>query len=369
MTNRLANMIVVEVVPKFKLAGAERMAESLICGLVDLGVEVYAASLYDFESPITSRLRGHAVPVQSFGKRDGLDLSIVGKLRRYFKAVHPDIVHTHLYAAKYAIPAAHAAGVPACLHTVHNIASEDLSGIDTILQRWFYSHGWAVPVAISPEIKKTVSEEYGIPGDEVPMVLNGVARRTFPKSDAKSDNMFTFLHIGRFEYVKNHELLLDAFKRVHATHKDCRLVLVGKGPLLERIRRKVEDLELDKSVNIVGEVADVAPYLAEADVFVLPSEYEGLPITLIEALQAGLPCIASNVGGIPDIVQDGENGLLIEPKIDSVAQAMTRVLEDRGLLSKLARNALNVDSPFTQEKMSRAYYRIMQEVTSDERMA
>lgn len=361
-------MIVVEVVPKFKLAGAERMAESLICGLAELGVEVHAASLYDFESPITSGLRERAIPLQSFGKRDGLDLSIVGKLRRYFKAVRPDIVHTHLYAAKYAIPAAHASGVPVCLHTVHSIASEDLSGIDTVLQRWFYSHGWAVPVAISPEVKRTVSEEYGIPEDEVPMVLNGVARRTLPKRDVKSDSPFTFLHIGRFEPVKNHELLLDAFRIVHATHEDCRLVLVGKGPLLERVRLKVENLGLSKSVEIVGEVADVAPYLAEADVFVLPSEYEGLPITLVEALQAGVPCIASNVGGIPDIVHDGGNGLLVEPTLDAVAQAMARVLDDRALLSRLARNTLNADSPFTQEKMTCGYYQIMLEVTSDERM-
>lgn len=343
------------------------MAESLIYGLVDQGVDVRVVSLYDFESSITIGLGERGITLRTFGKRDGLDFSLVGKLRRYFVEERPDAVHTHLYAAKYAIPAAHAAGVPVCLHTVHSIASEDLSGVDTMLQRWFYSHGWATPVAISPIVRRTVAEQYGMSEDEIPMVFNGVTRRTISRNRARGQKIFTFLHIGRFEPVKNHWLLLDAFREVHEAHEDCRLVLVGTGPLLENVRQRVGELGLTESVEIVGEVADVTPYLAEADAFVLPSEFEGLPITLVEALQAGVPCLASNVGGVPDIVHDGESGILFEPTTDAVAHAMARVIEDKELLSRLAQGTSSAALQFTQEEMTRGYLRVMRRMMLDGR--
>ena len=358
-------MKVIEVVPRFKLAGAERMAESLIYGLAELGVDVRPVSLYDFESPITEGLHERGIPVHSFGKRGGLDPSLVRKLYRYISGEEPDVVHTHLYAAKYAIPAAHAAGVPACLHTVHSIASEDLSGADTVLQRWFYARGWATPVAMSPRVKRTICEKFGMSQNSVPMVLNGVSRQMPLRRRERKGGPFVFLHIGRFEPVKNHSLLLEAFERVHETHVDCRLVMLGTGPLIEDMRRKAAELDLDGAVEIVGEVADVAPYLAKADAFVLPSAYEGLPITLVEALQAGVPCLASNVGGVPDIVHDGENGLLFEPTVDAVAQAMNRVVSDRALLSRFASIAQDSTSSFTQERMSLGYFKLMQEMVDD----
>lgn len=358
-------MKVIEVVPRFKLAGAERMAESLIYGLAELGADVRAVSLYDFESSITEGLRERGIPLRSFGKRDGLDPSLVCKLYRFFSGENPDVVHTHLYAAKYAIPAAHAADVPVCLHTVHNIASEDLSGVDTVLQRWFYARGWATPVAISPTVKRTVCEKFGMSQDSVPMVLNGVSRRMPRRRGERKDGPFVFLHIGRFEPVKNHSLLLDAFERVHAAYGDCRLLMLGTGPLIEDMRHKVTELDLDDAVEIVGEVGDVAPFLAEADAFVLPSAYEGLPITLVEALQAGVPCLASNVGGVPDIVHDGENGLLFEPTVDAVAQAMNRVVSDRALLIRLASNAQGSSDSFTQERMSLGYFELMRGMVGD----
>lgn len=358
---------VLEVVPKFKLAGGERMAESLIYGLNDLGVHVEILSLYDYESSITAGFRAANMPYRSLGKRAGFDPSLYSKIREYVRLARPDVVHTHLYSAKYVIPTLH---VPttlcaACLHTVHSVADRELSGADKKLQALFYRRRWATPVAISPQVRETVVSTYGLAEADIPMIRNGVTR-SVPETDRCAHEGFTFLHIGRYEPVKNHRLLVEAFSMVRSACAEARLVLLGTGCLFDEVAEQIDRLGLRSCVEQVGEVDDVTPYLGVADAFVLPSEHEGLPITLIEALQAGLPCVCTPVGGVPDIVEDGCNGLFCEEDAASISSQMLRLIRDEALYRELASKTRISASEFSQESMARGYLDLMRRLVSND---
>lgn len=355
---------ILEVVPKFKLAGAERMAESLILGMHERGVDVEAVSLYDFDSSIVETLRDAGVPYHSLGKRPGLDLALPARLRGLFRRTRATVVHTHLYAAKYATPAAHMSTLcAACLHTAHSVAEQELSDADKKLQGVFYRRGWSVPVAITPQVRRTVCDVYGLAEGDVPMVYNGVTRRTPGEAEVaplRRPGLVTFLHIGRYEDVKNHGLLLDAFSEVHREMPSTRLVLLGKGELYGEVAAKVEALGLGGCVEQVGEVDDVAPYLAAADVFVLPSKFEGFPITLIEAMGAGLPCVCTAVGGVPDVVEDGGNGLLTEVDANAFARAMAAAASDGGLRGRMGACSRERAALYSQDAMVDGYLSLIE---------
>jgi glycosyltransferase involved in cell wall biosynthesis len=156
-----------------------------------------------------------------------------------------------------------------------------------------------------------------------------------------SDNQFVFLNVGRYVPQKHQALLIEATDQIVSTHPDVRVVLVGWGRLEERYRQLVEDLNLGSNVTITGRVPQPEPYYALADCFVLCSNHEGLPVTLIEASAAGLPLIGTDVPGISEVVEHGVNGYTTRPgDVDQLADAMLRMIasDRRESFSRASRN-------------------------------
>jgi glycosyltransferase involved in cell wall biosynthesis len=146
--------------------------------------------------------------------------------------------------------------------------------------------------------------------------------------------------VSRHEPRKGIDVLLHALARLRATRVEFRACLVGGGPLLAAHRGLAEKLGLGASVTLEGYVPDAYPYLRQADVFVLPSRREHGSLSLIEALQAGIPVVASDCDGIPEDVTDGRSALLVAPgDVDGLSRALARVLQDPVLRRTLARGA------------------------------
>jgi len=147
----------------------------------------------------------------------------------------------------------------------------------------------------------------------------------------------TLLYVGKLVRVKGVRFLVEAMDAVRHEVPSCQLVIVGAGTELQALERLVERLHLRENVRFVGEVSnDEVPLLmAAADVFVLPSLSEGFPNVLLEAMAAGLPVVATNVGGIPELVEEGENGFLVQPED---AAGLERRLRDMLADSTLARS-------------------------------
>lgn len=352
-------MKIVQVIPKFLLAGAERMCENLSIALKKEGHSVIAVSLYTEETPITDRLSQAGVRVVYLDKKRGLDLSMYGKLIRLFREEKPDVVHTHIIASKYGLPAAVIAGVPKIIHTVHNVAQKEQPKDGIIMNSLMFRRNGVVPVALSPAVQATIQEVYGLAKEEIPVIYNGIdLSRCIPKSAYSACELFKILHIGRFMDVKNHELLLHSFAELARKHSNVILQLIGEGPLLEQMKELSYELKIADQVEFLGPQPDVYTYLNRADVLVLPSKYEGVPMTLIEAMGTGLPIIASAVGGVPDMMTDDENALLIQPVQEYLTDALEKLYLNEVLRERLGNGARHRAEFFSSEKMAENYQNV-----------
>jgi glycosyltransferase involved in cell wall biosynthesis len=150
------------------------------------------------------------------------------------------------------------------------------------------------------------------------------------------------LHVGKFEHKKSQDVILRAFKRLLETHPDCSLVLIGGfGPLLEQTRGLIAELGLQQQVELHVNVphTQLPEFMGRADLFILPSRSEPFGIVLLEAGAAGLPVVATRVGGIPELLEHERTGLLIAPdSVEELEGAMRRLIENPGLAHDLGRS-------------------------------
>ncbi|MGN0978391.1 MAG: glycosyltransferase [Faecousia sp.] len=350
-------MKILQVIPYFCFGGAEIMCENLTYALKAMGQDVTVVSLYDEHTPISERMERAGIRILYLDKKLGLDVSMVPKLTRLMKQERPDVVHTHLDVIKYAALAAFLAGVKTCIHTVHSVADREAEGpLQKIINRTYYRLGLSTPVALSPEVRESIASFYGLDKDRIPVIYNGIdLSRCVPKEDYGLGDKVKILHVGRFDLPKNHPGLLKAFQKLHEAYPQCCLQLVGDGETRKDMEALAEELGIREWVTFCGMQTDVHPYLQNADLFVLPSIYEGNPMTIIEAMGTGLPIVATAVGGIPDMLEDGKNALLVPCDIDAVVKACETMIQDEGLRARLGRQA-RLDSPrFSAQFMAERY--------------
>jgi glycosyltransferase involved in cell wall biosynthesis len=182
----------------------------------------------------------------------------------------------------------------------------------------------------------TLSHDRFAPG--IVVIPNGVDTDRFVATPLPVGDPVVTVVANLITY-KRHDLFLTAFTRVLDDHPDCRAVLVGDGPERERLQVFATDLGIADRISFVGRVADPRPFMADATVVALTSLHEGTPNALLEAMASGRPVVATAVGGIPEVVQHGENGLLVTADPAAIAQALGQILADRPLAERMARSA------------------------------
>ena len=346
-----------QVIPNFNFGGAETMCENLIYALRNMEHEVTAVSLYNQHTPITDRMERQGVRILYLDKKLGLDLSMIPKLIKIIKQEKPDVVHTHLDVVKYAALAAKLTGVRKCIHTVHNIAEQEAEGLAKVVNQIYFKLGWSKPIALSPEVQLTIEEYYGLDCENVPVIFNGAdISRCIPKESYNLFETVTILHIGRFNEQKNHRGLLEAFQKLHSNFPQCRLQLIGDGELRTQMEEYAEELHIQDSVQFLGNQANVYPFLHSADIFLLPSLYEGVPMTIIEAMGTGLPIVATAVGGVPDMLQNDVNGLLVPCDKEAICEACEKMILDKKMRIRLGQRALGDSANFASEHMAELYF-------------
>ena len=345
----------------FGLAGAETMCENLTYELVKLGHKVTVISLYDYHSAITERLENAGVNIRYLGKKRGLDLSMIRKIKRVLKETKADVVHTHLYSIEYAVLAAILAGIKHRVHTVHNIAEKENGRRARKLNKFFFKHCHVVPVALSELIRDSIVREYKLSKDKIPVVFNGIdLSRCIPKTEYSVNGKFKILHIGRFSEQKNHIGLVKAFKLFLDKHADSELWLIGEGEKKAEIEQYVAENDLGASVKFLGLQSNVYGYLHDADIFTLPSNYEGIPMTLIEAMGTGLPIVATAVGGVPDML-DEESALLVNVNDSAIAVAYEKYYLNEELRICHGISAAGSSKRFSSREMASRYCEVYQE--------
>lgn len=362
-------MKIVQVIPYFCFGGAETMCENLSYALRKLGNEVLVISLYDRRTPISQRMEQAGIRIVYLDKKLGLDFSMVGKIAAVLRQEKPDVVHTHLNTIKYAVAAARLSGVKTCVHTVHNVAQQEAEGkVEKIIRNFYFTRGWSVPVGLSPAVQETISQFYKLEKSQIPVIYNGIdLSHCIPKKDYSLGQTITLLHIGRFTQQKNHVGLLRAFAGIVSVFPRSRLNLVGEGELRETVEAEAARMGLRDRVRFLGSQSNVYPFLHQADVFLLPSEYEGMPMTLIEAMGTGLPIVATRVGGVPDMLTDGTSAILTPCDPDAVARACVSVLEREDLRRNLGQAALEQSVRFSAGFMAQQYVKVYKSKISPEK--
>jgi glycosyltransferase involved in cell wall biosynthesis len=362
---------VLHVIHDLGFGGAQRLVTDLALNIDPKKYSVSVASLYSPQTtPCEDELGKRNIRVSYLGKHAGLDAGAVIRLGTVIRETRAEIVHTHCHALRYALPLVIAGKARAALHTVHNLAAQD-AGRPRWLTALAYRAG-VVPVAIGKEVAESLNREFGIANP--PLIRNGinVARFAVPSIAREAargalglGNELTFICAASLTPKKGHSILLDAFARVVEKVPTAKLLLAGTGETRPALEAQVVNLGLDSNVRFLGARSDMPDLLAASDVFVLSSLWEGMPLSVMEAMAAGRPVVCTAVGGSREIVQDGVNGFLV-PSGDRLrfADAMIGMAdpEKRALFGRRA--AETASGQFGLETMVRAYEALYEELLS-----
>jgi len=225
-------------------------------------------------------------------------------------------------------------------------------------------------VSVSKEIKGLLVNEYGLPSQSIKVITNGydeelVKRLLVEASNGASRENLSLVFVGNLRKVKDPLNLVEVFKIVSERVKNVNLQIVGEGPLRQAVERKIEMYGLQNRVTLHGAVSHqrALEILASSTIYVLTSVEEGLPTSLIEAMALGKPVIATSVGGVPEIIIDGVNGLLTPPRLPGrMARLIEQLLKDPALAEKLGKAAAVSVHDFSWNNIAREYLNIYRQV-------
>jgi glycosyltransferase involved in cell wall biosynthesis len=340
------------------IGGTETQAVQLATRLDSARYEVTLGCLRA-RGPLLEKLAGTSVSVCEFYPKGGFD-SVNGMYQMFRLAVFLRrggfrIVHTHdLYANLLGIPAAVIARVPVIISSQRDLSHLDL--YKTRRRVWLrrMQNLCAAVLTNANAVREAMLAENHFVPEKVRVIYNGVDtdrfshgsrdRRWLIRSDANEGGAIEkekwIVLVGNMHSdVKGHPWLIDAAIAITRKFPETRFVLVGDGALRKDFERQVAALGLERHFLFLGRRDDVPRILACCDIGVLPSKAEGLPNAVLEYLAAGLPTVASRVGGNAEIVQDGKSGLLVPPEDSSaLEEALLRLLRDPEFASSLGKN-------------------------------
>jgi len=279
------------------------------------------------------------------------------RLARLIRRERPDILHTHTAkAGTVGRVAALFAGrhrPPIIVHTFHGHVLRGYFGVlrsrlFLLLERWLAKRTTAL-IAVSPQVRDDLVALGVAPAGRFAVIRLGIelGERVDGQRNGRAESRrylgiapdrFAVGWIGRMTAVKRTDDVLVAFKLLREDGVDAVLCMVGDGPDRPGLEQRAQELGVVRDTLFLGYQEDVAPYYAAFDALVLPSSNEGTPVSAIEALAAGRPVVATRVGGVPDVVQEGEDGFLVEPgATGDLAARLAELARDPKLRERMGR--------------------------------
>ncbi|MGV3515953.1 glycosyltransferase [Luteitalea sp.] len=325
---------VVHVIHHLQPGGMEYGLVKLVNGLAGGEVESVIVSTTT-PNPAMLALLHPDVRVVTLARRAGNDPTLVWQLFRAFRRERPDVVHTHAWGTLVeGYVAARLARVPVLLHGEHGTLQTRPGQIRA--QRFVWSRVDRV-LSVSSRLAERMATTVGVPQDRITVVRNGVDLERFgatSRRDARhalgvtEDALVLIGHAGRLVEVKNQALLVAAAARLAAQGRRCRVLIAGEGPLREALQGQIDALGLESVVTLLGHRADVERFFAALDVYVLCSTSEGMPNTILEAMAARVAVVATRVGGVDELVVEGETGLMVPSSDEAGLADALRALVD-----------------------------------------
>lgn len=342
---------IVHVIHRFDTGGMENGLVNLVNRLPSDRFRHTIVPLSETGS-IASRITNAEVHVEALRLRPGPLARAVPHLWRLFRRLRPSIVHTRNVGTLEAQIAALLAGVPVRIHGEHGWEVHDLVGSNaSLLRTRRLLRGLAhAQIALSAPTFEYLRDRVGVPQRRLHSICNGVDTQRFrpretvvraasiTESGLRDDSPALVIgYVGRLADVKNPMLLVDAFERLRsrldstdpAVAERLRLRFVGDGPLAEALRKRIAGSPARNAIELAGRHDDVDRCMRGLDLYALPSLAEGISNTLLEAMASALPCVATAVGGNPELIEDGVCGTLVATNdADALATALERYARD-----------------------------------------
>lgn len=353
-------MRIAHMIDDLGCGGAEQVVASLASRQSRSGHTVRIICLRDIGSnPIdVAGLIDVGVEIVTLEKPPGFHFGTLRKLKAYLKSHRIEVVHTHNHLVHhYGAVAARWANIPVILNTLHGTASLQLSASWAKVLFWFSCLISNKVVSVDHKVNDIIRKAYLLPRMKYCVIENGINLSRFTALKRRTPGeVVTFGNIGRLDPVKGHGNLLQAFSILRMKYPRLRLRILGDGELRHDLEELAKSLSIAEDVYFEGFSLDTPSFLSNIDVYVISSHSEGLPLTLLEAMGAGLPIVATAVGGITEIIDKARCGWLCPPDSpDALAAVMEQALESSELTVIGARGRTAAEKYYSAERMARDY--------------
>ena len=347
------------------IGGAQRVLLDQAQWFHDHGHKVTAAFFYDKDGLYNSWRESHHFPIFNLeaydpkinGFKQALLLSGLGRLWRIMRLARFDVIITYTHDSNMlGLPVAWGAirGMPRWREKIHSMLI-NIGFAQVLVAASKGTHQKSLLEGVSPE------RIHVIPNGIQPFQIDPAQRRKVRLALGLREEDVFLLSVGRLVYEKGHEYLLQAMLEVIQKSPNAKAGICGSGPLQDFLASLIDRNNLGGHVKLLGKWDEIPDLLAAADIFVLPSRWEGLPMALLEGMMASLPVIATRVEGVEEVIMDGRQGLLV-PLEDpnTLAQAILQLLNDpekRAVMGSAARN--RVFEGYTTERMCEQYLAVI----------
>jgi len=322
MSDRDERPVICQVLHTLHVGGGEILARAFALENEPDFRPVFA--LLDDLGSLGQELREADYSVEVIGRRPGFDLGCVRRLRAYFRTNRVSLIHAHQYGPLFysALARWPAARIPV-LFTEHGRDYPDFRRWKRVLANRFMLRSCDRFIAVGECVRQSLIAHEGLPPNRVEVIYNGTDLAAYdPNRNQRPavrqelglamDDLI-IMQVARLNHLKDHRTAIRAMGLIHAMVPRAKLIIVGEGEERSTIDQLIGELGLGDCIRMVGARRDIPRLLQCADVFLLSSISEGIPLTLIEAMATGLPCVATRVGGNSEVVEDGQTGFLAEP--------------------------------------------------------
>ncbi len=369
MTENSSNHLptVCQLLFSMEVGGAEVLAKEIAeAGAGDFR---FVFACLDSAGPLGEQLRESGTIVEVLDRQPGIDFRCARRLARFCREQDVRLIHAHhIGPFRHAGLARFFGGRCPILITEHGRRYPDERSWKRVLMNRLLLRATDRMVAVGHCLMDALTVNEGIPADRIEVIFNGrdLSRyRNDQSTRAETrawlglrNEHFVVMQVARLSVEKDHATSIRAISRLRSEHPLVRLVLVGDGPERSAIEQLVTQMGLQGHVTLLGNRSDVERLLPAADVCVLTSITEAIPLTLIEAMATSLPCIGSRVGGVPEVISEDETGLLAEPRNDEAfAESIARLISDPDRCASMGRLARQrAEALFNLNHMREAYF-------------
>ena len=353
--------------------GTERYLETLVSHLAPSRME--AMLVYNEEGPLQNRLQALGIHCEKLPMRSRFDIRAAVRLLHIARRFDADVIHTMFLREHYLVAMAHLLGCRARRMCTAHLMLEQVSSPPLYWLDRFVYRGMDAIITVCRKLGEQMQSAYGIPADRIHPILNGVVpseasaqeitadRERIRQELGISNESTLFLTAGRFSEEKGYDFLLEAIRRIRVqraqiprTAQKERFLFAGDGPLLPEIREQLDKQVLADGIILAGYRRDLPALLHAADVYVSPSRTEALSLSILEAMDAGLPVIATAVGGTPELIRAewGNGRLVAYGDVGALGDAIATLASDADLCREMGNRGKELlRAQFTLDAMLR----------------